>query len=216
MGNAKATEIPLGYGFVRMPGADGISEDNELVATMLEVKAPDDDFAGMWIAQAAAKFLDDKNPVRAFEVIIRSVECGVYPPPQVLEWLADVLRRYHADQGTKPLDRYFGAGNGQTPPYKKLLLEDRDRMLLEDMDRLIYLGATRRDAAEMVHARLINTDWNKSMHDMPDISVDTLCDRHKRGKRQAAIDIYSEFTGDQNKKFIQAFPFLAPSLGGAK
>ena len=215
MTNKSPKEIPPGFGFIRMPGQDGVSENNELAVPAYAVQ-DDDQFAGMHIAETAAKFLDDQNPVRAFEVIIRSVECGVYPPPQVLEWMAEILKRYHEDQGTKPLDHYFGPGRGQTPPYKKLLLEQRDEMLLSDMDRLMFLGATRLDAAEMVHAKIIATDWNKTLHDMPDISVPTLVDRHKRGKRKRHDEIYSCFNDEQNEQFILAFPYRAPSLSGAK
>lgn len=208
-------------GFIRLP-SDEIdlteAKANPLFCELLEVKTDDDPLAGIWISSAVSDFERDGNPVRAFESFVRSVEAGVYPPLSVVRWVGNALQQYLDGQGKKDLDECFGAacGRGQTPPYKQLLMQDRDDRLFFDMDMLMFLGANREEAAEMVSRKLEQADWNKTMWDIGDLTAETIGDRHKRAGRPDLDDETATLLGlnDQVRKseFLNSFPYKARSI----
>ena len=137
-----------------------------------------------------ARFKETANPVLALEVIMWAIQSGVYPPAETLRWLADGLCKWHDNQGEHSLDWALGitVGRGQTPHYKRLLLDERDEMLMLDMARLSYLGATREEAASMIASKIAETDWNKTRHDIADPNAETLSAMHARLKPNYVLE----------------------------
>ena len=135
-------------------------------------------------------FKETANPVLALEAIMLAIQAGVYPPAETLRWLAGGLCKWHENQGESSLDLALGltAGRGQVPHFKRLLMDERDEMLMFDMARLSYLGATREEAASMIASKLTKTDWNKTRHDIADLSAETLIAMHARLKPNYALE----------------------------
>jgi hypothetical protein len=178
----------------------------------------DDPVTGLLINFRARGFKSTGNPVLAFEAFISSIEAGVYPPLNVMRWMAETLRKYHDDQGTKSLDQYFGTtpGRGQVPAFKKLLLQDRNSKRLLEIDCLMYLGATREEAAEMVSSKMEHEDWNHTRYELKDLSASTLEDLHKRSGNERMDERTADLCGllnpDQVRNFLSQFPYVAPSI----
>ncbi len=211
-------------GYVKLPTTADIDLEDlkqvSLCCTAADLKNPID---GLLIESRVTGFKETQNPILAMEAFCHSMRTGVYPPIRVLRWLEESFDVYMADQENKgrggaSLEKIMGLkkGSGGTPPYKKLLLEDRDEMLMEDMDQLMYLGASREQAAEAVTARLSETDWNKTMDDLEDIGAETIADRHKRARREPINDDTAKaiglHTAEYLSDFLSRFSQLPPKL----
>ena len=165
--------------------------------------------AAISIEQRLAGFQKTRNPVLAFEVFVHSMRAGLHPPKEVLRWLQACFEEHHNEQGKKSMDSILGlSSRGKTPPYKALLIEQRNEMLFIDMDVLIHLGATRDQAAEMVAAKLEQSDWNKSGYDMADPNADTLSDMHSRLEKSTVHPTALERFDDRGDAatFLMKFP----------
>ena len=78
-------------------------------------------------------------------------------------------------------------------------------MLMEDMDKLMYLGASRENAAELVADRLKRSDWNKSAWEIGDLSADTLADKHARADRIRFDDGIASLEGLRDNERIVSY-----------
>lgn len=170
------------YGFIRFAPPE--MSEKELQENPLFV-AESEDFAGDLMSRAAIRwrykeFKKTGDPVSAIESILLAMQHGVYPPVPVLKWLSQGLEKWYEEQGKLELGKALGltVGKGREPPFKRALQKDRNDMLMFDMDRLMYLGATRMDAATMVSERLKDEDWNRSRWDIKDLDAETLKTLH--------------------------------------
>jgi hypothetical protein len=128
-------------------------------------------------------FKECGNPVLMIEAFLVASREGVYPPNEVMDWLAGCFQAFHDAQGKVPMDTCMGLKKrGGTPPFKALMIEERNDMTLGDMSTLMCLGATREEAALIVWHTLTAADWNKSAYEMSDPSCETLIDLHARWK----------------------------------
>lgn len=173
-----------GIGFVRLPNES--YTEAEIVANPMLCWSNDfaDVLDALTIEMKAKAFKKSQNPVLAIEAFVLSIDAGVYPPVSVLQWLADGFRTYHAGQGAKgnTLEKALGLTGipGRDPHFKQLFIQMRNDMLFYDMDKLMYLGASREKAAELVANKLERADWNKSPWEMVDPDATTLADKHAR------------------------------------
>lgn len=102
-------------------------------------------------------FERDKNPVYVIESFLLAGKAGVYPPEWALNFIFEVFEKYHASNGRKSIDSLFGVvrGKGQVPPFKTLLMEDRNEDLCLDVFRLnLLFKISIEDACNMVAERL--------------------------------------------------------------
>lgn len=200
------TKPPI-RGFIRLPPDE--CDEHEAANLSLLCTAVDfvDLLGPLTIEAHVDKFKETKNPVLALEAFVASIDNGVFPPLEVLRWLADGFRAYHDAQGRVELGKLLGlAGSrGQTPAYKQLLLDERNKMLLLDMDMLIYLGAYRSEAGEMVARRLDDSDWNKSDWEMKDLSADALVDMHARAAREPLDHETAKLLGLLDKERVERY-----------
>lgn len=202
-------------GYVRIPDQESSVDWYKEQAPVLFGYELDDPLDGLAIESRLLKFEETKNAVLAAEAFVIAMNAGVYPPLDVLKWLKSGLLEYLEGQGKDiSLDAALGlkaAGKGGTPPFKQLLLDDRDQMLMHEMDILISLGANQIAAASAVAEKLSQSDWNKTRHDMSDISVDTLRKRYREDSREKISDpsrlgLESE---EDIKTFLKTFPYLS-------
>lgn len=182
-------------GFVKLPKPTML-EDFQSVQLQTHTLAESGETQGAMLSIEAAMLNYRKNgdPITALRVFCDSMENGLYPPVEVLEFLRAAFNEYRDKQGTISMDKAMNlaAGKGQTPPFKRALMRQRDEMLMMDIDLLMVLGFSREKAAEAVTVKLKSEDWNHSLHDMADIDADTIADRHKRAFRPQLEDV--EFT----------------------
>ena len=171
--------------FVRLPPADFDRhelESNPLLATRQDFDGVEalHDFIG--IESRLRDFRKINKPLALIEIFLLSMKNGVYPPVGVLRLIESAFLEYYKSEGKVSLDQTMGLDKkrGTTPPFKKMLMHHRNDRLFHQMDILIYLGATRDDAATLVAAAMDRDDWNHTMHDMGDLSADTLADLHSR------------------------------------
>jgi hypothetical protein len=128
-----------------------------------------------------ASFKKSGNPVLMIEAFLVASREGVYPQNEVMDWLAGCFQDFHDAQGKVAMDNCMGLKKqGGTPPFKALLIEQRNDMTHRDMSGLMHLGATREEAALIVWHTLSAADWNKTVYDMSDPSCETLIDLHAR------------------------------------
>lgn len=175
--------------------------------------------AMIFIEAAMHSFRRDKDPLTALRVFLDSMENGFYPPVEILEFLLSAFFDYWKNQGNKSMDKAMNlvAGKGQTPPFKRALMQERDLMLMMDIDLLMSLGFSREKAAEAVTAKLKREDWNKTFHEMADIDAETIADRHKRAHRPQTHSVepikklYRLDTEEGVRAYLSRFPDLPRS-----
>lgn len=182
----KPFHTPYMTGFIRMPPAEMDIEEARKNPLFVDPDALPVEQGAVcdFIRRKAFDFECEGNPIDAFEAFIRSVEGGVYPPMNVLRWVADALRQHLASEGTKALDKCFGtkgAASGQDPAYKRLLIKRRRDALVSEMSTLIGLGATRGEAAKMVAARAALRGWGTKQK-IGGIKASALETYHKQDK----------------------------------
>jgi hypothetical protein len=159
-----------------------------------------DRMSGLQLPMLIDGFVEQGDKLLGIEAFLLALDQGVYPPLPVLRWVANAFRAWHDSQGKLALDHAFGIGPGpgETPVFKAALLRQRNDMLLMDMSQLVYLGASRSEAAEMVSAKLHHSDWNKTNWDMPDLTADTLIHMHaKWPSAELMSEVISEIFRDE-------------------
>lgn len=140
-----------------------------------------------YITLRVNQFKETKNPVYAIEAFLLAHEAGLYPPLSILNFMADIFKKYHEMLGKVSLDRVFGFRNykGQSPAFKQVLMADeRDSTLMMDIYRLRRLfGISVEKAAEMVNKRLKgipDKEWDKTGLKIEKLSYDSLRDKYLR------------------------------------
>lgn len=182
----KPFSSPYMAGFIRMPPSEMDIEEARKNPLFVDPDAlpAKEHLARDFINRKAFEFECDGNPIHAFEAFVRSIESGIYPPMDVLRWMADSLQQHLASEGTKDLDKCFGTkggASGQDPAYKRLLIKRRRDNLMGEMATLIGLGATRWEAAEMVAAKA-SLSGPHSKQKLRDIEARSLETYHKQDK----------------------------------
>lgn len=222
MSNDDATFEPW---FVRLPPDEMELEEARANPMFVEVDkvVEGDPLLGLFLHLRAQEFENKQNPVLAFEAFRHCMEHGVYPPLGILRWIAEAFGNYLDEQGAKPLDHYFGTARGRgqrETAYEKLLLEQRNQARMMEMDCLIYLGATREQAAEMVSRKMEAEDWNHTHYDIKDLAASTLEELHKEHDSFVSDEESAQLIGllnaDKVSRFLKQFPedSIAPSLRG--
>jgi hypothetical protein len=160
------------------------------------------------------------NPVYAIEAFLCARQMRGAPPENVLVWFTACLQEWHSAQGKKSIDRIMKLRRpGQTPPYKALLLEDRNEKLFQKIAILKSLGLKSEDAAEMVsrgHEEARNRNISKWR--LGTLSADSLHQAYKRWTGRHLLEEYCEeklptWSHEQLRKFLSLFP--ADSVSGS-
>ena len=172
-----------------------------------------------WISllSKGGSFERTKNPVYLIEAFLIAHNNGLYPPMWVLNFIADVFKRYHDSLGELSLDKLFGCKRwkGQEPPFKTVLNEERDEMLMIDVWRLNLLGYSIDEASAMVAAKLENNKkWDKTGLKLSSLSEGTIQSIYKKKwsklfKDEAFLKGAENFLKDNNKfkkEFLKTFP----------
>lgn len=124
------------------------------------------------------ELVDTGSPLAGIEAFLAALHFGFYPPQSVLRWMEQALLKWHEHEGRMSMDEAMGLRGFKTPVFKAALLHDRDERLMLEMDNLIFLGATRPEAAGLVARRMEQEDWNKSLWDLPDLDAETIGKKH--------------------------------------
>lgn len=94
------------------------------------------------------------NPMDAVEALLSAGECGLAPPPGVMQWLFEAFAQY--DAGDQSMDRLLGltARRGSQSPRDRRNFEDEIGPLFREMWDLINVAKIETShAAHMVAAR---------------------------------------------------------------
>ena len=177
--------------FIRLPPNEMvINEDNPNPLLLIRADMRGEELIdAICIEGRIDGFHETGNPVLMMEAFLLSLKMKVHPPAEVLQWVGTIFTDFHENQGKIGLDNVAGLSKrGKTPPFKALLMEQRNDTCFRHMDYLMDLGATREQAAALVAGRMESVDWNKTAHDMSDLSADSLIDMHSRRKRTSAPD----------------------------
>jgi hypothetical protein len=163
----------------------------------------------------ADQFRETGNPVFALMSLADAGRARVAPDREVFDWFCDCVDEWIAFEGSVPLDHIMAPfQTGKTPPFKKLLLEQRDAELLMQLARQRCLGVKIYNAAELVHSRYSNMDqqdWSESRRwHLPILSPSSLLKKWKRSSPRLLVDDAASdlrnWTERRLWNYLQSFP----------
>lgn len=170
----------------------------------------------LMLEQLESKFKETNNPLYAITAYQHAFQTGRPIPRWAIEFVAIGFHDYLSNGGTKPLDNCFQLkGRGKDSPYKKWLLDDRDQIFMLEMYKLVELcGVGVEDAAHMVKAKLVETDWNHNLKELTELSADTILGMYKkkyrRQYRKSEIlnnaNLNEYFTQEKIISLLQSYP----------
>lgn len=154
----------------------------------------------LMLEQLESKFKETNNPLYAITAYQHAFKTGRPIPKWALKFVAIGFHDYLTNGGIKPLDKCFQLkGRGKDSPYKKWLLDDRDQIFMLEMYKLVELCGVRvEDAAEMVKAKLVDTDWDQGLNELTELSADTILGMYKKKYRKQYRE--SEILNNANPK----------------
>lgn len=158
-------------------------------------------------------------PVGGLESFLLARALGVYPPLEVLNWIAEAFEAYWKSSGetrtksgkARPLDLAVLLGlapnKGQVSPFKKSMLSERDEQAGIDMARLKHLFAiSTEQAAAMVAAKMELMTFPAGVTKLKE---KTLTNRYNSDWHRWANQISTFITLDgaaDKQKFLETFP----------
>jgi hypothetical protein len=164
---------------------------------------------------SAEEFRKTRNPVLAIEVMIRAHHEQIPCPPTICAAFIDWLEQWHANQGTVSLDKIIGlkVSNGKTPPYKALLLQDRNVMLFHKIAVLKAIGVKTSRAAEIACRGFeMVKDWNQSKWQLSPIDADTAMREYSKWPdRKETEALFKELVPKWSPKEMHGFLSQFPS-----
>lgn len=215
MRQPKKTEELIEYAYVKHPPEEMTDEDvKEWRGLVLESELPLEVRSQLWMKRYELKE-EKKKAVYAIEVFLNAHENGLYPPLEVLDYLAGIFKDFHVSQGRKSIDRLMGftAGKGQAPIFKKFAEKERDARLCLDVHRLnLVFGVAVNDAAYMVARRLEDTEkWDNTGFNLKTIGADRLAVIYKKNWRKIfkeCDDLFQkeDWSPGKKKNFLALFP----------
>lgn len=146
-----------------------------------------DDFSILlMLEQLENKFKETNNPLYAITAYQQAFKTGRPIPKWALQFVAIGFHDYLKNGGKKPLDNSFQLKSiGKDSPYKKWLLDDRDQIFMFEMYKLVELcGVGVEAAANMVKAKLEDTDWDQGLNELTELSAETILGMYKKKYRK--------------------------------
>ena len=156
-----------------------------------------------------------KNPVYLIEAFLLAHENGIYPPMWVLNFMAEVFKKYHSTLGEISLDKLFGfkGWRGQEPAFKSIMKkEERDEMLMKDIFSLHLLGYSIEDASHMVARKLEQSPkWDKTGLKLGGLSAKTMEFMYKKKwnkilNNEFFINVTKKRLQSNKDNFLETFP----------
>jgi hypothetical protein len=168
------------------------------------------------------EFQKTGNPVLAIEAILLANMKQIAWPQALAMVVNTWFQQWHDNQGTVSLDKIIGLklSNGKTPPYKALLLRDRNEMLFMRVAVLRALDVKILLASEITCRGFEKfKDWNKSKWKLPPIDTDMLFKEYFKWPARKEMEAFCkqsvrQWSPKQMHGFLSQFPTdsLPPKL----
>ena len=171
------------------------------------------DLKGVLIAGRLRSFLETKNPVLAIEAFCLSVDAGVYPPLNILDWLREIFGKYHKAQGKETMDSCMGLIKQKAGAFKQLMIQSFHSDLCHNISMLRAIGVPKTHAISMV-IRWVESSpqWNQTKFSFVLPAHETLDKIYKQSifasdeTVQLNRELMESWSVEMKRNFIEKFP----------
>jgi hypothetical protein len=149
------------------------------------------------------QFERTKNPIYAVDAFVLSVRVGRSPPAAVMQWLAAGLEAWSATEGETDLSKALGLrpGSGHYQLFEQFEREREIERRMGHMDFLMFLGASRDDAALIASDRK-QVPTRRPLD--PPLSAETLLKRYAGRKEKLSTEHMAHWV-DSGPQWVAEF-----------